>query len=77
MHVELPLDQMSVADKMQAMETLWADLSRNLTQLPSPDWHREVLQERKRSADKGELCFMDWDTAIAELRSELRGHSAS
>ena len=77
MQIELPLDQMTISDKLQAMETLWADLSRRADQLPSPDWHREVLQERKRLVEKGKLKFQDWDTAITELRGQLRENQTS
>jgi hypothetical protein len=39
MQFELPLAQMTIADKLETMEALWADLSRRADQLPSPDWH--------------------------------------
>ncbi len=77
MSVQLPLDQMTLADKLEVMETLWADLSHRPADLPSPDWHREVLQERKRLVNEGKLKFLDWETAIAELRDEVRGNSPS
>jgi hypothetical protein len=77
MQIELPLEQMSIADKLKTMEALWADLSSKADQLPSRDWHRDVLVERKRLAESGELKFQDWDTAIAEVRGELRGHAPS
>ena len=74
MVVQLPLDQMSLIEKLEVMESLWADLSRRPEELPSPDWHREVLQERKRLVAAGELNFLDWETALAELRKEVRGN---
>ena len=77
MHIELPLAQMTIADKLQTMEALWADLSTRADQLPSPDWHRDVLQERRRLVESGQLEFQDWDTAIAELRGEVRGNPTS
>ena len=75
MSIHLPLDQMTLADKLEVMETLWADLSRSPADLPSPDWHRDVLQERKRLVADGKLKFLDWETAIAELRNEVRGNT--
>jgi hypothetical protein len=75
MSIDLPLAQMTLADKLLAMEALWEDLSRKPGELPSPAWHREVLHERKRLVELGQLKFQDWDTAIAELRGELRGNS--
>ena len=77
MSVELPLDQMTLAEKLEVMETIWADLSRRSDSRPSPDWHRDVLQDRKRLADEGELKFLDWETAFTELRNEARGDSPS
>ncbi len=71
MTVELHLDQMSLADKLEVMETLWTDLSRKPGELPSPAWHWEVLQERRRLADSGQLKFQDWDIAFKEIKREL------
>ena len=44
MDITLPLDQMTIEEKLRAMELLWADLSRNEQQLQSPEWHEEVLR---------------------------------
>ena len=76
MSINLPLEKMTLADKLEAMEALWADLSRTPADLPSPDWHRDVLNERRRLVAEGKLKFLDWDTAIADLRKELRGTPA-
>lgn len=75
MSIQLPLDQMTLADKLEVMETLWADLSRNPAELPSPVWHRDVLQERKCLADEGKLKFLDLQTSSAELRNDVRGNT--
>lgn len=77
MSIDLPLSDMSLTDKLAAMELLWADLSRQPSDVPSPAWHAEILEERRRKADAGELKFLDWNSAIADLREELRGNSAS
>ena len=68
MSIDLPLEKMTLADKLEAMELLWADISRQPAQLPSPAWHRDVLNERRRHVAEGKLKFLDWDTAMAELR---------
>lgn len=75
MSVDLPLEKMALADKLEAMELLWADISRQPADLPSPIWHRDVLDERRRLVAEGKLKFLDWDTAIAKLREELHGDS--
>ena len=69
MPVTLPLNEMTVTEKLELMETLWADLSRNAESLESPEWHRDVLEEREKRINSGEAKFSDWEQAKAEIRS--------
>ena len=66
MTVALPLNQMTVAEKLQAMEELWADLSRD-ENLESPAWHEQILSTRAQ-----ETNFVDWETAKKQLRARLK-----
>lgn len=50
------------------MELLWDSISRADSDVESPDWHAEVLSERKRLIESGEAEFLTMD----ELREELR-----
>jgi Putative addiction module component len=71
MEAILPLSQMSVAEKLRAMEMLWADLSRDEAQFESPAWHGEVLSDREEKIKSGQESFMDWETAKKQLRDRL------
>jgi hypothetical protein len=71
MEAVLPLSQMTVAEKLRAMEAIWADLSRDEAQLESPAWHGDVLRERDEKIKTGRETFMDWETAKQQLRDEL------
>lgn len=62
------IERMSVAERLQAMDQLWDSLSRYDDEIPSPDWHQDVLAERKARALRGEAKFL----TLAELRSRLR-----
>lgn len=77
MSFDLPLDKMTLADKLATMEAIWADLSKRPDDLPSPEWHKEILEERRRLPGEGKPRFIECDIAIADLRKELRGNSAS
>ena len=68
MAVELPLDKMTVEEKLRLMDVLWEDLSRNPDDIPSPEWHKEVLEECRRRAESGEEKFTDWEEAKEEIR---------
>lgn len=71
MKLELPLKEMSVAEKLEAMETLWADLSRSAPEWVVPEWHALVLEERERRLATGEEEVLDWEEAKRRLRQEI------
>jgi len=70
--IELPLAQMTTAEKLAAMEALWGALSREEADVPSPPWHDQVLQERENLLASGRETPIDWETAKAELRARCR-----
>ena len=71
MKLELPLAEMSLAEKLAAMEALWADLARHAGELASPEWHAEILKERGRCLAAGEEEVLDWEEAKRRLRQEI------
>lgn len=62
------IERMSVTERLQAMDQLWDSLTRSSGEIPSPDWHQDVLVERKAKAQRGEAKFLTLD----QLRSRLR-----
>jgi len=64
----LPLKKMSRLEKLQAMEALWVDLSRDEDRLESPAWHGDALREAERAVSSGKATFSDWDEAKERLR---------
>ena len=71
MVVTLPLNEMTVFEKLQMMEVLWADLSRHDDTLESPDWHREILEDRESRISSGLSKFSDWEQAKADIRKRV------
>jgi len=55
----LPLKEMTLHEKLAAMEALWEDLARSPECIESPVWHEEVLNERRQriSDAKARLSF--------------------
>ncbi len=74
MSIDLQLETMTVSEKLEAMELIWADLSQTPSEVKSPDWHGDVLDARRPS---GEEKFQDWGEAKQELRDELNEDSNS
>jgi hypothetical protein len=67
----LPLDQMTVEEKLQLMDILWDDLSRNTENLPPPAWHGEVLAARQREIDEGRAKFLSLDEFRQNIEREI------
>ena len=68
----IQIDQMTLEEKLHAMEALWDDLCRHEGDVPVPQWHRDLLDERERSIEQGSARFTDWETGkkrIAERTS--------
>jgi hypothetical protein len=70
MEITLPLEKMTLAEKLRVMETLWSDLTRE--GFESPKWHGEVLRERAERVKQGKESFMEWQTAKKQLRRRAK-----
>lgn len=69
MDVALPLDKMSVEDKLRVLERVWEDLARTPAVVPSPAWHRDVLEAREKRLGAGSERSIPWEKAKEDLRS--------
>jgi hypothetical protein len=67
----LPLEKMSVEEKLQAMESLWDDLCSKAAGVSSPAWHENVLAERDAMQKRGNDQFEDWDTAKRNIKNKI------
>jgi len=71
MNYTLPLQEMSLSDKLQTMEAIWADLSNQGSGYAPPQWHNEILKERQKRIDSGDIGFTDWEVAKKEIRKRI------
>jgi hypothetical protein len=66
MAIELQIDQMTLEEKLRAMEALWDDLCKRGA-VTMPQWHNDILDERQRLINEGEASFIDWESAKEEI----------
>lgn len=71
MKVAIDLKAMTVPEKLDLMEAIWADLSRDEGSVPSPEWHGLVLKERAEKSKRGEEKSIPWEEAKQQLLREL------
>ena len=68
---ELPLSQLTLAQKLDLMEAIWDDLARDEKNLESPSWHEEVLRDREEALAAGKLSESDWEEAKLRIRKNV------
>ena len=66
----IPLENMSVGDKLRALEEIWSDLQRTADAVPSPAWHADVLRAREGRVQEGSSQFGDWNEAKERIRKQ-------
>ena len=75
--VDLPISRLSLAQKLDLREALWADLSRDEKKLESPAWHPAVLEDRKRALKAGKVTVSAWEQAKKRIKRKASGRARS
>lgn len=60
-------EHMSLEDKLRTMEALWNDLCGQPDDVPVPQWHKDLLDQRQLLIERGEAKFSEWDDARKRL----------
>jgi putative addiction module component (TIGR02574 family) len=69
--VDLPLAKMTRAQKLDLIETLWDDISKDDEALESPNWHGEVLHDRQKALEAGKAPARDWEEAKERIKRNV------
>jgi putative addiction module component (TIGR02574 family) len=60
--------KMSRVERLATMEALWDSLIEEESEIESPEWHRDILAERKRKIESGQAEFI----SLEKLRASRR-----
>ncbi len=63
------IKKMSRAERLATMEALWDSLIEEESEIESPEWHRGILEERKRKIESGQAEFISLEKLRASRRS--------
>lgn len=69
-------DELSVAEKLDYVQSLWDRIAAKPETVPVPDWHLEVIDERLAKSQKPG-AGRSWDELREELRAKLRQRKPS
>ena len=64
------INNMSIAERLKTMEAIWDSLLHEDTEIESPDWHNDILKERKKTIENGTAKLISLDELKASLKVE-------
>jgi putative addiction module component (TIGR02574 family) len=62
---ESELKSMSIDERLRIMETIWASFNHEAGSIESPNWHGDVLAQRKAKLESGDAKFISLETLKA------------
>ncbi len=66
---KIEIKKMSTIERLQTMELLWDSLLDEESEIESPEWHQNVLEERKRKIENGKSEFISLEELKARRKS--------
>ena len=63
------IENMSLEEKLRAMEALWQEILKEDPAPESPAWHGEVLEQTQSRVSAGSEKAVDWEEAKRRLRN--------
>ena len=62
------IKRMSTIERLQTMEAIWDSLLYDEAEIESPEWHKNILEERKKKIDEGKAKFFSVEEVKARHR---------
>jgi len=59
------IKKMDILERLRTMEELWDSILYEGSEIETPEWHREIVEERKRKIKDGKAEF----TSIDKLKT--------
>ena len=64
-------DDLSVDDQIDYVQSLWDRIAARPDQIPVPDWHLRVLEERTAAHEASPSGGRPWEEVRRQIRSKL------
>ncbi len=64
---DIQIDSLTFAQKIDLLETVWDSLCRDRARFQVPDWHSEILEERRMRLESGEATLVSLEDVKTRL----------
>jgi putative addiction module component (TIGR02574 family) len=68
MLTQADIEKMTIPERMDAIDKLWTSIFESGADIPSPDWHKDILEERMEEIKSGKAEWLTLDEVRARLR---------
>jgi putative addiction module component (TIGR02574 family) len=68
-------DELSMDEKIEYVQSLWDKIAATPEEVPVPDWHLRILDERLES-HRTKPAGKPWEQVKKEMRRKIRGSSS-
>lgn len=69
-------DELSMDEKIEYVQSLWDKIAATPEEVPVPDWHLRILDERLESLRAKPKEGKAWEQVKQEIRRKVRGSSS-
>ncbi|OIP65890.1 MAG: acyl-protein synthetase [Nitrospirae bacterium CG_4_9_14_3_um_filter_53_35] len=69
--IDLPISKLSLAQKLDLMEKLWSELTRDDKKMKSPAWHEAILKDREQAFTAGKVTASDWEQSKKRIKKKI------
>jgi|SaaInlV_200m_DNA_3_1039701.scaffolds.fasta_scaffold94167_2 hypothetical protein len=70
--LNISLSDLTFGQKLNLLESVWADLSKEEQKLDSPLWHKDILSDREDALATGKVSVCDWEEAKDRIRKNVK-----
>jgi len=70
--LHIQLSELNFGQKLNLMESIWDDLTKDEKKLNSPLWHKDILVDRENALQAGKVKMSDWDEAKERIRKNVK-----
>lgn len=70
--IHLPLQEYTQAQKLDLLETIWDDVTKNEEEFMSPSWHEPIIKESLAELESGKTELSDWAEAKERIKRNVQ-----
>ena len=64
--------RLTFPEKVALLETVWAEIATDPSQVEVPQWHKDILDQRDLDLREGQAVVLEWEEAKKQIDQATR-----